>query len=140
MFKRKCKVILIRHGATIYSEQKRLYDGEDYPPINQQGKTEMENLTKWLSLRVPHIDTIYTSSSLRAIQSTRIISKEYDIDYKIVDGLYERKAGIWGGLTFEQIEEKYPKMLEEYHKNPYEYCPEGGESTQDVRKRIDEIK
>ncbi len=139
MFKRKCKVILIRHGATIYSEQKRLYDGEDYPPINQKGKTEMENLTKWLSIRTPHVDTIYTSSSLRAIQSARILSKQYDIDYKIIDGLYERKAGLWGGLTFEQIEDKYPDMLEKYHENPYEYWPEGGETTQEVRSRIDEI-
>lgn len=139
MFKRKCKVILIRHGATIYSEQKRLYDTEDYPPINQKGKDEMENLTKWLSLRTPHIDTIYSSSSLRAIQSARILSKHYDMDYKIIDGLYERKAGIWGGLTFEQIEEQYPEMLEQYHENPYEYWPEGGESTQEVRSRIEKI-
>ena len=139
MFKRKCKVILIRHGATIYSEQKRLYDSEDYPPLNQKGKTEMENLTKWLSYKTPHVDNIYTSSSLRAIQSARILSKEYDLDYKIIDGLYERKAGLWGGLTFEQIEQKYPEMLERYHENPYEYWPDGGESTQEVRSRIEEI-
>ena len=34
------------------------------------------------------------------------ISNEW-IDYKIIDGLHERKAGLWAGLTFEQIEEKY---------------------------------
>ena len=136
MFKRKCKVILIRHGATIYSEQRRLYDNEDYPPLNQKGKIEMENLLKWLKLKSTHVDEIYTSSSLRAIQSARILSKEYNMDYKIIDGLYERKAGIWGGLTFEQIEEKYPEMLAKYHENPYDYWPEGGETTQDVRNRI----
>ncbi len=139
MFKRKCKVILIRHGATIYSEQKRLYDGEDYPPINQKGKTEMENLTSWLLLKSPHVDAIYSSSSLRAIQSARILSKEYDIDYTEIDGLYERKAGIWGGLTFKQIEEQYPEMLEKYHQDPYSFCPDGGESTKDVRERIEVI-
>jgi len=139
MFKRKCKVILIRHGATIYSEQRRLYDTEEYPPINQKGKDEMENLTKWLAIRTPHVDAIYTSSSLRAVQSARILSKHYDIDYKEVDSLYERKAGIWGGLTFEQIEEKYPEMLEKYHENPYEYWPDGGETTQDVRSRIEKV-
>ena len=139
MFKRKCKIILIRHGATIYNDQGRLYDSEDYPPINQKGKTEMDNLAFWLKYKCPHVDKIYTSSSLRAIQSARILSKEYELEYKILDGLYERKSGLWGGLTFEQIEEKYPDMLEQYHKNPYEYFPEGGETTQQVRERIDKI-
>jgi len=137
MFKKKCKIILIRHGSTIYTEQDRLYDGEDYPPLNQQGKKEMEILTNWLSQKTLQVDEIFTSSSLRSIQSARIIAKEYDMDYKIIDGLHERKAGLWAGLTFEQIEEKYPEMLEKYHENPYDYWPEGGESTHDVRMRVE---
>ena len=38
--------------------------------------SEMENLLKWLKLKSTHVDEIYTSSSLRAIQSARILSKE----------------------------------------------------------------
>lgn len=139
MFKRKCKVILIRHGSTIYSDQNRLYDSDEYPPINQKGKIQIENLTKFLLNKTPHVDAIYTSSSLRAVQSARILSKEYGIDYKMLDSLHERKAGLWGGLTFEQIEEKYPEMLEKYHENPYEFWPDGGETTQELRERIDGV-
>ena len=139
MFRRKCKIIFVRHGSTIYNEQGRLFDAEDYPPVTQKGKTEMENLSKWLIKKTPHVDRIYTSSALRAIQSARILSKEYDIDYEILDDMYERKAGLWGGLTFEQIEVKYPDMLKKYHENPYEYWPEGGETTQVLRKRVDGI-
>ena len=139
MFKRKCKVILIRHGSTIYSDQNRLYDSDEYPPINQKGKIQIENLTKFLLNKTPHVDAIYTSSSLRAVQSARILSKEYGIDYKMLDSLHERKAGLWGGLTFEQIEEKYPEMLEKYHENPYEFWPDGGETTQELRERIDSV-
>ena len=139
MLRRKCKIIFIRHGSTIYNEQGRLFDLEDYPPITQKGKDEMDSLAKWLVNKTPHVDRIYTSSALRAIQSTRILSKEYDLDYEIIDGMYDRKAGLWGGLTFEQIEEKYPDMLHKYHENPYEYWPEGGEPTQALRKRVEKI-
>ena len=139
MFKRKCKIIFIRHGSTIYNEQGRLFDLEDYPPITQKGKNEIENLAKWLINTTPHVDRIYSSSALRAIQSARILSKEYDIDYEVIDGMYERKSGLWGGLTFEQIEEKYPDMLKKYHENPYEYWPDGGEPTQALRERVDKI-
>ena len=139
MLKRKCKVILIRHGSTIYSEQGRLYDGGEYPPINQQGKEQMEILSKWFVKKIPQFDVIYSSSSLRSIQSARILAKAYDLDYKIKDELHERKAGLWAGLTFEQIEEKYPEMLEQYHKDPYNYWPNGGETTQAIRKRIEKV-
>lgn len=139
MFKRKCKIIFIRHGSTIYNEQGRLFDLEDYPPITQKGKDEIELLSKWLVNTTPHVDRIYSSSALRAIQSARILSKAYDLDYEVIDGMYERKSGLWGGLTFEQIEEKYPDMLKQYHENPYEYWPEGGEPTQALRERVDKI-
>lgn len=139
MFRRKCKIIFVRHGSTIYNEQGRLFDSEEYPPITQKGKDEMDVLAKWLMNKTPHVDKIYTSSALRAIQSARILSKEYDLDYEIIDGMYDRKAGLWGGLTFEQIEEKYPEMLHKYHENPYEYWPDGGETTQELRERVDNI-
>ena len=139
MFRRKCKLILVRHGATIYNEQNRLFDCDDYPPINQNGKIQIENLSKWLLQQTTHVDKIYTSTALRAIQSTRIISKAYDLDYETIVGLYERKAGLWGGLTFEQIENQYPDMLHLYHENPYEYWPDGGESTLDLRERVNNV-
>jgi len=139
MFKRKCKIIFIRHGSTIYTEQKRLYDAQDYPPLNQNGKIEMDNMAKWLFNTTPHVDTIYTSSALRAIQSARVLSKKYNIEYELKDGLLEKKFGIWGGLTFNQIEEKYPEMLEKYHENPYEYCPQDGETTQVLRERTEKV-
>ena len=136
MFKRICKIFFIRHGSTIYTEQNRLYDLEDYPPLNEDGKDEMTKVAKWLRMNNSNIDKIYTSSSLRSIQSARIISKECKTDFEILDKLYERRAGIWGGLTFDQIEAKYPDMLQQYHVNPCSFWPEGGESTIDVNSRV----
>ena len=143
MFNRLCKIIFIRHGSTIYNEENRLFDNEEYPPLNEAGKYEMESITDWLKNTTPKIDCIYTSSALRAIQSARVIAKSYKTGFEILDNLYERKAGVWGGLTFEQIEEKYPQELDQYHQNPFEFWPDGGESTKElnarVKKKIEEI-
>jgi len=51
---------------------------------------------------------------------------------------------VWSGLTFENIEEKYPQMLEKLHENPCSYCPDGGEtifefSTKRVSKLLKKI-
>jgi len=139
MFNRKCKIIFIRHGSTLYTEEDRLYDMDDYPPINEKGKEEMEKLSHWLKVSSPNIDLIYTSSSLRAIQSARIIAKNFKTDFEILDGMYERRPGIWGGLTFDQVREKYPDMLEKYHTNPCSFWPDGGETTIDVNNRVSKI-
>lgn len=138
MFNRKCKIIFIRHGSTIYSEQNRLYDMDDYPPINAQGKSEIEKITTWLKLSNQKIDKIYTSSALRSVQSARIIAQGIKKDIEIVDGLLERRPGIWGGLTFTQIEKKYPEMLEQYHKNPSTFWPVGGETTLSLNNRVED--
>jgi broad specificity phosphatase PhoE len=139
MFEKKCKIIFIRHGSTIYTEQNRLYDAEDYPPINEKGKEETVKLAEWLKVKSSNFDAIYSSNAIRSIQSARILSKHLKQDFEILDGLYERKPGKWGGLTFEQIEEKHPDMLDEYHKNPCTFWPEGGETLMEVKKRVGKI-
>lgn len=136
MFKRKCKITFIRHGSTIYTEENRLFDDENYPPINEIGRVEMEKISHWVMQKGLKIDKIYTSSALRNIQSARILSKICKQDFEILDSLKSRKAGIWSGLSFEQIEAKYPKMLEQYHINPENYWPEGGENTTELNERV----
>lgn len=139
MFKKKCKIIFVRNGSTIYTEQNRLYDAEDYPPLNHKGKEDIEKIAQWVKLKSPHVDMIYSSSALRSIQSARILSETLKKDFEIIDNLYERKAGMWGGLTFTQIEKDHPEMLDKYHANPCSFWPEGGETTVEVRTRVGEI-
>ena len=47
--------------------------------------------------------------------------------------------GIFSGLTFEEIEQKYPNKISEFHKNPEEFCPEGGETAFEFNKRVNDI-
>jgi len=136
MFDRLCKIIFIRHGATCYSEENRLYDSDDYPPLDELGREETHKIIKWLHTTCPDIDGIYTSSALRSIQSTRMIAKSYKMDFEILENLNERKSGIWGGLTFAQIEKKYPELFYEYKQNPSEFILKGAESRADVNKRV----
>lgn len=136
MFDRKCKIIFINHGSTTYTDQNRLYDLDDYPSLNERGKNEIEKIANWLKATNQNIDIIYTSSALRAIQSARIIAKNLKKDFHILDNLYERRFGVWGGLTFKQIEDKHPEIFEQYQKNPCNFCQEGGESTITLNNRI----
>lgn len=139
MFNRKCKITFIAHGATIHSEENRISDKENYPPINDSGEEEIEKICEWLHKRGIKNDVIYTSPALRAIQSAEMISKVFKKDFQIIEHLHPRKYGIWGGLTFDYIEDKYPQMLEQLHENPCSYCPDKGESINDFNKRVNKV-
>lgn len=139
MFNRKCKITFICHGATINSEENRLSDNENHPPLNDAGQDEIERICEWLKKKAVKNDKIYTSSSLRSVQSAQMISKVFKKDFEIVEGLHSRKRGAWSGLTYSQIECKYPEMLKESHQSPCTFCPEGGETIIEFNERVNKI-
>ncbi len=136
IYKRKCKITFISHGATINTEENRLFDDETYPALNATGKYEIEKIAEWVKNKGLKIDRIYSSPALRTIQSAGIIAQKVKKDFETLNDLTSRKSGIWSGLSYDEIELKYPKMLDEYHMNPENFCPQGGETIPDFNKRI----
>lgn len=140
MFNRKCKITFISHGATVYSEENRICtDNGNYPPLNDAGEEEIEKICEWLKKRGVKNDKIYTSPSLRSVQSTQKIAKVFRKDFEVLDDLSSRKCGTWSGLTYDDIEEKYPQLLDKIHENPCSFQPDGGEAILDFDKRISKI-
>ena len=142
-FSRKCKITFICHGATIYSEENRLSDVENYPQLSELGQDEVERITEYLRRRAVKNDVIYTSPSVRTMQTTKVISKLYKEEAIVLEDLHPRKCGKLNGLTLEQIETKYPDLLESWFNNQ-EYDEDlEAESINDfiarVKKIIDEV-
>ncbi len=138
-FDRKCKITFICHGATIYSEEGRFSDAENYPPLSELGVEEIDNVTKYLKARGVKNDVIYTSPSLRTVQSAMMISKLFKKDYVIVDDLKARKCGQWNGLTFGQILDRYPNGFSDILNYPEERNSIGGENSIEFIKRIKKV-
>ncbi len=142
-FSRKCKITFICHGATIYSEENRLSDVENYPQLSELGQDEVERITEYLRRRAVKNDVIYTSPSVRTMQTAKVISKLYKEEAVVLEDLHPRKCGKLNGLTLEQIETKYPDLLESWFNNQ-EYDEDlEAESINDfiarVKKIIDEV-
>lgn len=138
-FNRRCKITFICHGATIYSEEGRFSDAENYPPLSELGVEEMQNLTKYLKARGVKNDAIYTSPSIRTVQSAMMVAKLFKKEYEIVDELKTRDCGSWNGLTFGQIMEKYPDGLEHILKHPEEKTMAGAEGSVEFINRIKKV-
>ncbi len=142
-FHRKCKITFVCHGATIYSEEGRFSDAENYPPLSELGVEEIEALTKYFKARGVKNDVIYTSPSIRTVQSAMMIAKLFKQEYEVIDELKTRACGKWNGLTYTQIMEKYPdgftKILTEPDKTTVAEAESSVEFISRVKKVIDEL-
>ena len=136
-FSRKCKVTFICHGATIYSDEFRFSDVDNYPPITETGYEEMTKICDYLKQRAVKNDKIYSSPATRALQSAKMVSKVYGKkDFEILEDLKPRKCGSFNGLTFEQVEIKYPDLLNQLINEPDKRTPEDAESISEFITRV----
>lgn len=138
-FNRKCKITFICHGATIYSEEGRISESENYPPLSELGVEEMEALTKYLKSRAVKNDVIYTSPAVRTRQSAMMISKLFKKDYVVVDDLTSRRLGQWNGMTVGQILEKYPDGIQDLLLHPNKNADSVVEASDEFVARIKAI-
>ncbi len=135
-FNKKCKITFLCHGATIYSEEGRFSDLENYPPLSDLGVTEMENLLDYLRERGVKNDVIYSSPSVRTRQSALMVAKAFKTDYITVDALKPRACGAWNGLTLSQLLDKYPNGVDSMLLNPDKDLMKGAESSGELIARV----
>lgn len=126
---------LIRHGLTENGEERR-YKGHIDVPLSEKGMKQMERVSKYIVQKSITLDTVYCSDLSRATKSAEIIAEPHSL-YTIVSlFLRERGFGIWEGMSFEEIREKYPIEFESWAENPLKFSPMGGENSEGVRKRV----
>lgn len=128
MFKRKCKITFISHGATVHTMDGIICDTDKYPKINEFGEEEMEKVCGYLKNRAVAYDKIYASSSARCTQSAQIIAKLFKKDITSID-LPARNHGEWSGRA-------YSDVFDEYGPEAIIQKPNGGEALEDFNKRV----
>lgn len=82
------------------------------------------------------LSAIYSSDLQRAVRSAEIIAGPHGLTPTQLPALRERNFGIWEGMTFSEIREKYPAEFEAWAGNPLKYSPPGGENTIEVNERV----
>ncbi|MBR6126090.1 histidine phosphatase family protein [bacterium] len=131
MFKRKCKITFITHGATVHSLDGIISDSEKYPKLNEFGEEEIEKVCEYLKKRGVAYDKIYTSPSARCTQSAQIIAKLFKKKTTTIP-LSARKHGDWSGQIITDL-------FDEYGPDVILKTPKGGEALSVFNKRVAKI-
>ena len=125
------KLILIRHGQTEMNAQS-LYFGKLNPPLNDLGISQAYQAREKL-LNIDY-DNIYSSPLERAKQTAEICNY-LDKDIVYDSNLEEINFGIFEGLTFKEISEKYPVEVKKMKEDWKEYNYVTGESPKEMFQR-----
>lgn len=121
-------IVFIRHGSTELNEN-HVYGGVSDVKMSQKGISEIKNIEKYI--KNIEFDSVYTSPLKRAIESTRLITESYRID----DRLSELNFGIFEGLNYDNICDKYPEESKAWIKDVLNYRIPEGESLKDLFNR-----
>ncbi len=127
------KLLLVRHGKTVLSGAGKYYGKQDVK-LSDEGIEQAHKLRAYLSRQ--HIDHVYTSSLSRAIDTAEIVVSGRGnkiLHYEMLD---EIDIGFLEGLTFAQVEEKYPELARVLLDWRLPAVFPGGESTVMFAERV----
>jgi len=133
---------LIRHGETEGGEVKR-YKGSMDVPLSEKGIKQMKKVSEYIKRSYKSYGTyggllsaVYCSPLNRALKSAEIVAEPHGLKSVVMPDLRERSFGIWEGMSFDEIREKYPEEFDAWAGNPLKFSPMEGESTLEVRDRV----
>jgi probable phosphoglycerate mutase len=120
-------VLAVRHGETAWNRETRIQGQLDIP-LNSLGQAQARRLAQ--ALDGQRIDAIYASDLVRAGETAGIVAERLGLEVCSDQGLRERAFGIFEGLTWAEVEERWPAESERWRRRDPEFGAEGGESLQ----------
>jgi broad specificity phosphatase PhoE len=103
-------LLLARHGETDWNRD-GIWQGHGDPPLNDLGRQQAAALAE--RMREVEIDVLYSSDLRRALETAEILAAAKGLPVTPDPALREMDVGSWTGLTFAQIEDRFPGM--EHH-------------------------
>ena len=129
------KLILVRHGLSVYNDQNRFTGWKDVD-LNEQGVTEAEQAVSLLE--EINFDMAFTSNLKRANDTLDIILKgiKQEIPIEKDLALNERDYGDLVGQNKAEAAEKFGDEQVQIWRRSYDIPPPGGESLKDTADRV----
>ena len=125
------RLLLIRHGETAWTRQKR-YQGHTDIPLSASGEKQVRHLCKRLSRCKIHI--FYASALTRAAQTAAILRGGRNARLLTDDRINEFNFGEWEGKTARELIQAKEPSYRKWRGGDW-VTPPGGESLRTFKKR-----
>ncbi len=126
------KLILIRHGETLWNKEGRVQGTSDIE-LSDIGTSQAGLLAS--SLKNQHIEAIYSSPLKRALQTAQIINEFHSLHINTYKELMEMDQGIFEGLSFKELMNDKKDFLKKWVADPAGVKMPKGESLTELQDR-----
>ena len=132
------KLILCRHGETVYNAQKR-YQGKVDIELNERGLAQAEALRERIA--PIRLDGVYCSDLKRTVRTAEIVLSTHSsgLTAQPTPLLREIDGGEFEGLTWDEITARFPQEVAAWQQDRTNNPAPGGENLLQVQKRLDTI-
>lgn len=128
------KLILIRHGES-EANAEGVFAGQINPDLEQKGLDQASLTAKYVADNYK-VDKIYSSDLQRAYKTALCLADITGLEVEKNQNLREIFAGDWEGLTFDQLQEKYPEEYGVWLNHIGKARCTGGESVAELGNRV----
>jgi probable phosphoglycerate mutase len=131
---------MLRHGETAWNTERRMQGTKD-SALTERGRLQAIAMGRTLKLELAREpgSTVFLRSPLGRVRETsEIIGRALGLDpaeWRDDPRLAELSYGQWEGSSWKEIELTYPTALADWRADPHGYCPPGGESHFELRRR-----
>jgi len=132
MVKMSLRILLIRHGETVWNSEGRCQGFSDIQ-LNAAGLEQAAALAR--ALRGTRLDAIYSSDLARARKTADLIAESHKLPIQTDARLRELNQGKLEGKKLNDLLTDYPELLREWMARPADVVMPGGESMQSVQQR-----
>ena len=126
------RVLAIRHGETAWNVDGRI-QGQLDVPLNEMGRWQVHRLA--LAVAEEDIAAVYSSDLLRALETAQAVSRGCGDPIVTDVGLRERGFGEFEGLSYAEINERWPEMAERWRRRDPTFGAPGGETLNEFYAR-----
>lgn len=127
------RILAIRHGQTAWNADSRIQGHTDIA-LDDVGEWQAQRLA--LALGEDELQAIYSSDLMRARQTAAPLAAHNGLQSRVDPGLRERGFGEFEGLSFKQIEQRWPDQAEAWRRRDPDFGARGGEVLRDFRDRV----
>ncbi|SIN12088.1 bifunctional RNase H/acid phosphatase [Micromonospora cremea] len=132
------RLILVRHGETAYTEQRR-YSGRGDVPLSERGRAQVRATATRVAALAPSVAAVLSSPLSRCTQTAAAIAGALgDVPVRTEDDLIECDFGDWEGRTFAEVRAQWPGEMDAWLASP-RIAPPGGESFTHVAERCHRV-
>lgn len=127
------RIVLVRHGQTAWNREDR-FRGRVDVALHDFGVKQARATGRYLADRWPVV-AVYSSPMRRAMQTAEVIAEMQGVEAQALKGLTDIDYGEWQGRSLDEVQERYPDILQAWMEAPHTVQIPDGEGLSEVRER-----